>query len=582
MRASSKASLRSKASTSKPTVATAAGGERSPQPVKRRKQAVVIVHGMGEQKPLETLRGFVEAVWGAKPTPGDHAPEDDVWLVPDMRTGLKELARVTTRKHNGVATDFYELYWSDLLVGNTLAQIRGWVSGLLLRWPHQVPRETFSLWLALWAIVCVILAIAAYVGLGSPKELWKLVTETPTVQNTVTRAFSIALAMGLMLALWRKLGRDLERRGNADKTFPGIWATVTPNAASASAAFSRLLAVLLPLVIGYAAYRWFPWSLLELPRTWALLAAAFITSILAVWVVPVFGDVARYVRTSPDAVSARADIRNRGVDLLRALHGPMKPESKREYDFGDTSEYERIVVVGHSLGSIIAYDILRLFWQERGPTRLNPAPPTAFEALKELDAFCREAYEADVDLDVRTFRDHQRKVSEGLREDSDGWRVSDFVTLGSPLTHAEFLISKDRAAFEERKAERLFPTCPPTLELPDKSFLYGEKSGPKYAHHAAMFAAMRWTNIYDPGRWLLFGDFISGPCSPNFGPGVLDVPVTIWKRGLFSRLATHTHYWNPEATAKASEEAFAKLDIPYPPTDRRVHLLLLRKALALR
>ncbi len=581
MRASSKTSLRSKASSEKPAAATV-GGERSPQAVKRRKQAVVIVHGMGEQKPLETLRGFVEAVWGARPTPGDHAPEDDVWLVPDMRTGLKELARVTTRKHNGIATDFYELYWSDLLVGNTLAQIRGWVSGLLLRWPHQVPREIFSLWIALWAIVGAILAIAAYVGLGSPKELWKLLTETPAVQNAMALTASIALTAGLLLALWRKLGRELERRGNADRTFPGIWATVTPNAASVSVAFSRLLVVLLPPVIGYAAYRWFPWSLFELLRTWAVFVAAFITFILAAWVVPVFGDVARYVRTSPDAVSTRADIRNRGVDLLRALHGPMKPDSKREYDFGDASEYERIVVVGHSLGSIIAYDILRLFWGERGPTRLNPAPSTAFEALKELDAFCREAYEADADLDVRAFRDHQRKVSEGLQEDSDGWRISDFVTLGSPLTHAEFLVSEDRAAFEERKAERLFPTCPPSLELPAKSFLYGEKSGPKYAHHAAMFAAMRWTNIYDPGRWLLFGDFISGPCAPNFGPGVLDVHVTIRKRGMFSRLVTHTHYWDPQATGEASEEAFAKLDLPYPSNERRAHLLLLRKALALR
>ncbi|TIP96430.1 MAG: hypothetical protein E5X57_38255, partial [Mesorhizobium sp.] len=26
-------------------------------------QAVVIVHGMGEQRPMDTLRGFVQAVW---------------------------------------------------------------------------------------------------------------------------------------------------------------------------------------------------------------------------------------------------------------------------------------------------------------------------------------------------------------------------------------------------------------------------------------------------------------------------------------------------------------------------------------
>ena len=33
----------------------------------RRGQAVVIVHGMGEQRPMSTLRGFVEAVWSRDP-----------------------------------------------------------------------------------------------------------------------------------------------------------------------------------------------------------------------------------------------------------------------------------------------------------------------------------------------------------------------------------------------------------------------------------------------------------------------------------------------------------------------------------
>ena len=31
--------------------------------VEKKKIAVVVIHGMGEQKPMQTLRGFVESVW---------------------------------------------------------------------------------------------------------------------------------------------------------------------------------------------------------------------------------------------------------------------------------------------------------------------------------------------------------------------------------------------------------------------------------------------------------------------------------------------------------------------------------------
>ncbi len=548
---------------------------------RKRKQAVVIVHGMGEQKPLETLRGFVETVWGAAPIPRDEPSPDDVWLVPDMRAGLKELARVTTRRNaDGVATDFYELYWSDLLVGNTMAQINAWLRGLLLRWPHQVPRESFSLWLVLWVLVGVIVALAAYVGLtGSLTGLWDLIREREVVHNGWTAAASVAAAAVVFYVLRRRLTAVLAAWTNADRKFPGIWASVTPRQASASTTLSWIAAVLVPVGIGLALYCWFPWSILATPKAWALIVAALIAAALSAWVVPVFGDVARYVRTSPDAVSARADIRERGVELLRALHGKTGGVADRRYDYGDETGYERIVVVGHSLGSIVAYDVLRLFWEERGPTSRNPAEGEALARLRALDGHCRSQAEKGT-FDPAAFRTLQGKLSASLAEQPGSWRITDFVTLGSPLTHAEFLVSRDRAAFEERKAERLFPTCPPMLE-PGKlpSFLY---SSLQYAHHAAMFSAMRWTNIHDPGAVPFLGDFISGPCRPNFGPGVLDVAVAIDRGGPFGRLVTHTDYWNARAAGTASDAEGEKLGLAGLGGDPKAHIALLRKALALR
>jgi len=31
--------------------------------LKDKKQAVLLIHGIGEQRPMDTLRGFVETVW---------------------------------------------------------------------------------------------------------------------------------------------------------------------------------------------------------------------------------------------------------------------------------------------------------------------------------------------------------------------------------------------------------------------------------------------------------------------------------------------------------------------------------------
>lgn len=546
---------------------------------------MVIVHGMGEQKPLETLRSFVEAVWGARLTPQPTPGHDDLWLVPDSRAGLAELARITTRRSNGVRTDFFELYWSDLLVGNTLAQIRGWVTGLLLRWPHQVPRETFSLWIALWVLTALVVALAAFVGLSdAASSVWGLLSGAEVVRNGWAAGASAVLAAALYVLLWLRLSGNIRRWHKPDEVFLGIWSTVTPRDASMAVGLSCAIALLLPAIIGVAAFLWFPWMVLWALKPWLLIAAALIMTVLSIWVVPVFGDVARYVRNSPDAVSARAAIRDRGVELLRALHGPKPDAARADYDPGGESPYERIVVVGHSLGSIVAYDILRLFWEERGPTRNNPASAATLKALREMDAFCRMTSPAPGRFDVVRFRELQGKVAEALAREARGWRVSDFITLGSPLAHAEFLVSRDRAAFEERKAERMFPTCPPMMEPGNEpSFLYSDLySDGQFAHHGAMFAAMRWTNIHDPRRYLVLGDFISGPCRPNFGPGLLDVEVNIRKGGPFGRLVTHTHYWNREAGGFAADAEGEKLGLPNVSADPKAHIALLRKALALR
>ena len=60
-------------------------------------------------------------------------------------------------------------------------------------------------------------------------------------------------------------------------------------------------------------------------------------------------------------------------------------------------------------------------------------------------------------------------------------------------------------------------------------------------HSAAPFAAVRWTNIYDPHRMIFQGDIISGPVAPVFGEGIRDINLKEL-RGQSFRFS-HTLYW---------------------------------------
>ena len=49
-------------------------------------------------------------------------------------------------------------------------------------------------------------------------------------------------------------------------------------------------------------------------------------------------------------------------------------------------EYERIIVVGHSLGSILAYDLISYFWAEHQAARIVTTGSDEFRALLDIEA----------------------------------------------------------------------------------------------------------------------------------------------------------------------------------------------------
>jgi hypothetical protein len=242
------------------------------------------------------------------------------------------------------------------------------------------------------------------------------------------------------------------------------------------------------------------------------------------------GDAARYLHVAPSNVGCRRAIRAVGVRVLKSLH-------RRDYD--------RIIVVGHSLGSVIGYDILNFAWNAFNEQRPSVDTPS-YDALNSLEQIT-VAQDGGAQLDTQTFRAAQRAYFDELKANGLAWRVTDFVTLGSPLAHAQILLARNAADLTHKCTLREVPCCPPTLESSRhqgaivKHFSYPPAQQARIPHQAAVFAPTRWTNLYFPCRAIFRGDLVGGPLKGIFGAGIADIPVrtSIWK-GLLS----HTHYWN--------------------------------------
>jgi len=453
------------------------------------KQAVVVIHGMGEQAPMDTISGFVKAAWMTDSAVShNHMPDPkEVWSKPDLRTRSLELRRITTRPSTssenfpkGVRTDFYELYWADLSGGSTLSDVENWIFGLLLRNPlTRVPPVLRSVWLLLVLLSLVIFYLAC-------ASLFKSTDSIGGFQ-------------------------------------PYGW----------MGPFSPWLGPALGGVLGYLA-----------------------NSLL----VPYFGRVVRYTRATPENIAARKAIRERGLALLNALHD---------------GSYERIIVVGHSLGSILGYDLISYFWASRlaayTVAKDNAKEFPLFRAVEDAVHACKKSASPD---NLAVFENARRNLAQTLRRrpapqqkpidpaTDPRWLITDFVTLGSPLTYADILLTSDLLSFKDRVATDQYPVAPPEQEKldPDKvplaqaagftldteepqlmSFPLNDTDW--QLHHAAPFAVTRWTNIHDPARHIFWGDIISGPLQSLFGPAVIDVDLRPC-RGTKATGFTHTKYWD--------------------------------------
>jgi hypothetical protein len=415
----------------------------------RDRQAVVLVHGIGEQRPGQMLREFMENIF-------DRNAGEYYYIKPDHVSSLFEMRKATVPKGNSLrpATDVYELYWAHNIQDTTLPQVYSWLVRLI-----------FSRWAKI------------------PKTLRDLVT--------ITRALLLVVAIITLFCIVYPIPAGLK----------GITGSV-------------LLALWLV----------FPFILKTFGNYYLINFA---------------GDAARYLEPRACNISRRQEIRQAGVEFIDALHS--------------RGRYSRIIVYGHSLGSVIAYDILSLAWVHHRSRIHKPPPNVRSHRIMALESMFNRILTNRAELDLKHIQRMQYKAWLEYRQNGFSWLVSDFITAGSPLAHAQWLLNLDsRTSFNDLRSERSFPTCPPQTESPTifstknnirQKFTFthsfkdpnednsNRQLSVQVPHHGGLFAIIRWTNLFFPCSGLsLRGDPIGGPLSQNFGQWVNDISLMQTKR----------------------------------------------------
>ncbi len=276
---------------------------------------------------MDTLRGFVDAVWTRDPSLRRPNVPAQVWSKPDELSGDFELRRLTTAQNRyRKRTDFFEFYWAHMMEGTALSHIGAWARILLFRPPWRIPSQLRGIWTGL--VVLLVVALAAIIN-----------------------------------------------------QFLGI--------------------VAIP-----------HWLVTVGGFTWLLLGGT-----LTAFMVNVAGDAARYLHVAPANIEIRRRIRETGISLLQKLHA--------------SGDYDRIVVVGHSLGSVIGYDILTHLWPRQCKIHAE-TPPADNLALHALEALARQAKVSPLGIDA--YQEAQSDYLLKLQSNGNEWLISDFVTLVSAVS----------------------------------------------------------------------------------------------------------------------------------------------------
>ena len=492
-------------------------------PKLERRVAVLVCHGMGQQVQFETLDTVVRELHRAALRCGTLVPKDqkigvslhadEGHFVPRAELNLKLKDRKGSRQ-----VHFYEAYWAPITEGRvTLRQTltflvdAGW-NGLRFayrdgffdrgmfggREEFQLPpKRILQLGLGLWMLLLIGAAITATGLLPLMKllDLFRVGHTDPQLAVTAAVAFSIGIAVVLFGGAVMITAGIIKPDTAVEETKPvidgGIGKLAPPKSRRVLAAVELVLIILLSsaLTTGLGVWMYRSWTLPAVTHpdrnvVGLVLAVALFAALtwgfrrfVKGFLVEFGGDVAAYL--SPYKVSIFEEIRHaiqeRGRQVARFIY------SARE---SGALLYDDVFVIGHSLGSVLAYDTLN-------------------------DAIKRDTHENGW----------------GPAGPSGGYRVVDrtslLLTFGSPLDKTAFVFRTQKMEREIDVREGLAGAQQPLIQS------YDMRRG-------------KWINLWSPWDW------ISGPLGYYDAP-VPDPPeravCNIENPGSGRPDKAHTGYW---------------------------------------
>ncbi|HYI29578.1 MAG TPA: hypothetical protein VD863_17190, partial [Bradyrhizobium sp.] len=171
------------------------------QGAERQRTAILVVHGIGSQRALETVRGVIRAVWRNRKNPDDKGRR--IWTHPQRDGADIDLAVMTTNTVPGSTdkrvVDFHELYWAHLMSETKAVAVLLWLYELCRKGPIMKPGMN-GLWWAAAIFLCLMNLALAVLALQAV-----YLSSRSSVQIMLIAPFLLLLSsllLGLFIA-WR-------------------------------------------------------------------------------------------------------------------------------------------------------------------------------------------------------------------------------------------------------------------------------------------------------------------------------------------------------------------------------------------
>ena len=361
----------------------------SDTPSQPERVAVFVAHGMGQQVPYQTIEGVALAVSRGAEDAGAVTSKPVIRYVRVGTNGNPtdpELMRVesaiTDKNKVTWEVHIYEAYWAPLTEGKVTARdviefmwdaglngVFNTRAGTFKRWMFDHEYEfklnkpvlasaflaVMSLLGALLLINAVVVAAAASRAIGAAKQfpngalLFGLTWDLLMVDIA-----AIVIALGILVGRSRRV--SLRAAG---------WSFISIGA---------IAIVYAALLIGCRLAAWIPPAYLTPGEDWKAIVASFPIFVLFLWtleylaarqirtlLIQYVGDVAAYIaaHTVNKFWEVRQQIWQAAMRVARAVYYARTADDSAYL-------YEKIVVVGHSLGSVISYDVLNGLLLEQG------------------------------------------------------------------------------------------------------------------------------------------------------------------------------------------------------------------------